>query len=94
MNAVRDKIDGYHYEKAVSVEAFSSEKKCSSVTFSDRKILCGAGEFILNDDENDILTDIKKYENNYRVLTFVMIQEHLFVMFYWEINFVKMQKKP
>ena len=74
MNAVRDKIDGYHYEKAVSVEAFSSEKKCSSVTFSDRKILCGAGEFILNDDENDILTDIKEYENNYRVLTFVMIK--------------------
>ena len=74
MNAVRDYISGRPFNNAQKVNPFSSEKKCSSVEFKDSTILCGAGEFILNDDEIDILKQVNKYETDYRVLTFILIQ--------------------
>ena len=74
MNAIRDYISGRPFNNAQKVNPFSSEKKCSSVVFEDSTILCGAGEFILNDDEFDILKQVKKYETDYRVLTFIMIK--------------------
>lgn len=74
MNAVREYISGRNFNKADSTEPFSSEKKCSSVTFGDTKILCGAGEFIFNENESEILAKVKEYESDYRVLTFILIE--------------------
>lgn len=76
MNAVRDYISGREFKKADGFEAFSSEKKCSSVTIGNTTLLCGAGEFILNENESEILKVVKDYEENYRVLTFISIEEN------------------
>lgn len=75
MNAVRDCCAGYEYEKAEYIEPFSSEKKCSSVVIGHRILLCGAGEFILNEEEKlRYMDDIKTYEEDHRVLTFIEIE--------------------
>jgi cation-transporting ATPase E len=76
MNAVRDYVAGYEFEKADSIVPFSSEKKSSSVTIGNTKLICGAGEFILNSDEENYLNQIKKYQENYRVLTFISLEEN------------------
>lgn len=73
MNAIRDYTVGFEFTVADGYEAFSSEKKCSSVTIEGIKIICGAGEFILNGDEADVLETVKKYQEDYRVLTFIAI---------------------
>ncbi|MBQ9673881.1 MAG: HAD-IC family P-type ATPase [Ruminococcus sp.] len=76
MNAIRDYVGGYEFEKADFIEPFSSEKKCSSVKIGNTVLLCGAGEFILNDEESKYLDEIKAYEENYRVLTFIQIENN------------------
>jgi cation-transporting ATPase E len=74
MNAIRDYVTGYEFKNATSVEPFSSENKCSEVTIGNTKLICGAGEFILNSDESEYLDLVKSYEENYRVLTFISIE--------------------
>ena len=74
MNAVREYVLGCEFNKADSFEAFSSEKKCSSVSIGNKKILCGAGEFILDENESEVLKVVKDYEEKFRVLTFISIE--------------------
>lgn len=73
MNAIREYIKDKPFNKADSYEPFSSEKKCSSVCINGKKLLCGAGEFIFNDNEHKYLESIKKYQEDYRVLTFILV---------------------
>lgn len=76
MNAIRKETEGLPFNKAKTVEAFSSEKKCSSAEFENHSIVCGAGEFILDENESHLLSNIQQYEKKYRVLTFILIENN------------------